>query len=596
MKLRLPSSFRAYFSLSLAILLIGGMAFTGGLGYCLYKSRAMVTKLTDINVMRIVDEVFSYMEDRLKEAEEDNMYMAWVSEGYDTRSPVGRDVKEEDVFRFAEDALTLSPIACGVGVAILPEATHLTQGKYGFAAYVTTMSGQKERIRLGAVKDYTKMEWFSGAFKHNKPFWTHPYKESSTGKVIVSFCVPVRDMKGKCIGSLAMDINTEGICQRCHEMIPFESNSISLVDENYTFISHADSTLLLKHADTDTHGMWAEFRRQIGDKSELKLEDDTALYYFKRVPHTQWTICVKCPKDEIYADTRQMERDTTLAAALSLILLLICLIYIFRRLQKITLSKANLDNEIKLAANIQLEMLPDATASPLSDPLIDLSGYICPAKNVGGDLYDYFVHDGHLYFCIGDVSGKGFPASFFMAATRYLFRCTVFTCANMIEAVASINDSLCVGNRRAMFVTFFMGKLNLTTGRLDYCNAGHNPPVLVSQKDGLPAYRLLECSEGLPLGVMEDCPFQAKSDMLEAGDTLLLYTDGVTEAMNPRAEEYGSLRMLSCVQDNAAAPAGQIVENLLDDIRRHVCHAEQSDDLTLLCIKRRTPGDRSPER
>lgn len=95
---------------------------------------------------------------------------------------------------------------------------------------------------------------------------------------------------------------------------------------------------------------------------------------------------------------------------------------------------------------------------------------------------------------------------------------------------------------------------------------------------------------------MEDCPFQAKSDMLEAGDTLLLYTDGVTEAMNPRAEEYGSLRMLSCVQDNAAAPAGQIVENLLDDIRRHVCHAEQSDDLTLLCIKRRTPGDRSPER
>lgn len=585
MKLRLPSSFRAYFSLSLAILLIGGMAFTGGLGYCLYKSRAMVTKLTDINVMRIVDEVFSYMEDRLKEAEEDNMYMAWVSEGYDTRSPVGRDVKEEDVFRFAEDALTLSPIACGVGVALLPEATHLTQGKYGFAAYVTTVSGQKERIRLGAVKDYTKMEWFAGAFKYNKPFWTHPYKESSTGRVIVSFCVPFRNLNGKCIGSLAMDINTEGICQRCHEMIPFESNSISLVDENFTFIRHADSTLLLKHADTDTHGMWAEYRRQIGDKSEIKLEDGTALYYFKRVPHTQWTICVKCPKDEIYADTRQMERDTTLAAALSLLLLLICLIHIFRRLQQITLAKANLDNEIKLAANIQLEMLPDATASPLSDPLIDLSGYICPAKDVGGDLYDYFVHDGHLYFCIGDVSGKGLPASFFMAATCSLFRNTAFTCDTITSAVESINRSLCVNNKRSMFVTFFVGKLNLSTGHLDYCNAGHNPPVLMSLDGDRPTCCRLESSEGFPLGVLEDSPYPTKSTILRPGDTLFLFTDGVTEAMNSHEEEFGDQRLMAILCNHQASSAADIVSNVRNNVNSHAGGAPQSDDITMLCIR-----------
>ena len=581
---RLPF-FLAYFRLTLAVIIIGGLTFTVGLGYCLYKARTLITKLTDDNVMRIVDETFAYTESQLKAGEEGNLSLAWGTGGAGVPLLSGSNATEEDIFSFVEGALRLNPHSCGVGLGLLPSATSLRQGPYGFAAYVTTVSDKQERIRLGALHDYTKMEWFSAPVRKNAPYWTHPYKDSSIGKVIVSFCVPIRDRAdGPPIGVLCLDLDGDRICRQCSEIMPFVHEKISIVDENYHFISHPDTTLLLREATDDSDGMWADYRKQIGSGSQLKLQSPEALYYFKRIPRTRWTICVQCPKDEVYAPTRNMQRSTTIAAAISLLLLLLCLFQVFWRLQRVTRSKVSLDKEIHLAAHIQQTMIP-ASDEYHTDPRADLYGYICPAKDIGGDLYDHFIHDGYLHFCIGDVSGKGLPASLFMAATRYLFRCTAATSTDPAEAVAAINQSLCTDNRLSMFVTFFMGTLDLTTGRLLYCNAGHNPPVLIRTADGSPVCQPMEHPDGFPLGVIDDAPYTNGELTLQPGDALLLFTDGVTEAMNSHEEEFGDQRLMTSLNNSRASSAADIVCHLHNDVSNHAGGAPQSDDITMLCIR-----------
>lgn len=577
--------FHPYLRLSLAVLLIGGLAFATGMGYCIKKSRALVTQLTDGNVIRIVNETFAYMENQVEVAEEGHLSLAWGTDRVGSPLLAANSASEEDIFRFIEGALDRNPHSCGVTLGLLPSATHLRQGPYGFAAYVTTVSGKKERIRLGAIRNYSQMEWFAAPIQKNGPFWTHPYKDTSIGKVIVSFCTPIRsEIDSSCIGVLCLDIDAERISRQCSDIMPFKGERISIVDDDFCFISHPDTTLLLKPASADKHGLWAEYRKQAGSATQLKLEDSDALYYFKRIPKTQWTICVECPKNEVYAPIRSMELRTKLAAAISLLFLCLCLAHIFWKLQKVTRSKASLDEEIHIAASIQQHMLP-AADTPNTNPRVDINGFIHPAKDIGGDLYDYFIHDGQLHFCIGDVSGKGFPASFFMAATRYLFRSTCATTDSPAEAVAAINNSLCTGNDLSMFVTFFMGSLDLATGRLLYCNAGHNPPILIRTADGHPACQAMEHPDGFPLGAIDDAPYSDGTLMLQPGDALLLFTDGVTEAMNAHEEEFGDQRLMASLNNHQASSAADIVSNLRNDVSSHAGGAPQSDDITMLCIR-----------
>ncbi|MCQ2292426.1 MAG: SpoIIE family protein phosphatase [Bacteroidaceae bacterium] len=574
-----------YLRLSLAVLLIGGLAFATGMGYCIKKSRALVTQLTDGNVIRIVNETFAYMENQVEVAEEGHLSLAWGTDRVGYPHLTGSNASEEDIFRFIEGALSRNPHSCGIGVGLLPSATSLRQGPYGFAAYVTTLSGKKERVRLGNLRDYTQMEWFAAPLQKDSPCWTHPYKDSSIGKVIVSFCIPIRsEGDSASIGVLCLDIDAERISRQCRDIIPFAHERISIVDDNFRFISHHDSTLLLQPTSADPHGLWAEYRQQADSTGQLKLESDDALCYFKRIPRTRWAICVECPKDEVYASIRSMERSTKLAAAISLFLLILCLAHILWKLQKVTRSKASLDEEIHIAAAIQKHMLPD-TDAPNTNPRVDINGIIHPAKDIGGDLYDYFFHDGQLHFCIGDVSGKGFPASFFMAATRYLFRSTCATTDSPAEAVAAINNSLCTGNELSMFVTFFMGTLDLTTGRLLYCNAGHNPPVLIRTADGHPVCQAMEHPDGFPLGAIDDAPYTDGELTLQPGDALFLFTDGVTEAMNSHEEEFGDQRLMASLSNPKASSAADIVSNLRNDVNNHAGGAPQSDDITMLCIR-----------
>ena len=213
---------------------------------------------------------------------------------------------------------------------------------------------------------------------------------------------------------------------------------------------------------------------------------------------------------------------------------------------------------------------------------IDLYALLESAKEVGGDLYDFFLLDEkNLCFAIGDVSGKGIPASLFMAVTRTLLRSLAQKEKETSAIVSEINATLCQNNDSNMFVTFFIGILDTSTGELRYCNAGHNPPLLI-KKEGNTSF--FEITKGIPLGLFSEFIFKEQITKLSGGDKLFLYTDGLTEAENWNKELFSDNRLLSVLQNYHANTPENLVKGVLEAVNQHVNGNEQSDDLTMLTI------------
>ena len=249
------------------------------------------------------------------------------------------------------------------------------------------------------------------------------------------------------------------------------------------------------------------------------------------------------------------------------------------RLTETTAKNAAIESELTIAREIQMSMLPK-TFPPYPDRNdVDLFGSLTPAKTVGGDLYDFHIRDGHLFFCIGDVSGKGVPASIVMAVFSAQFR-TLTSRENMPNTVLKeINDSIVLRNESMMFVTLFLGVLNLKTGSLHYCNAGHNAPVIADGEVGF-----LGVDPNVPVGVLPDTAFSLQHTTLAPGTTLFLYTDGLTEAENRTHEQFGEDRMIEVIKSCQAKGSSSLVASMSEAVSNFVDGAEQSDDLTMLAI------------
>ncbi len=248
-------------------------------------------------------------------------------------------------------------------------------------------------------------------------------------------------------------------------------------------------------------------------------------------------------------------------------------------LKMTTIQKASIENELKIAHNIQMSMLPK-TFPERGD--IGIYGMLKPAKAVGGDLFDFYFRNDKLMFCIGDVSGKGVPASLFMAVTRSLFRNVSLHVAEPYRIVRALNKSMSENNEQDMFVTFFVGVLDLKTGVLDYCNAGHNAPVMM---DGTVAW--LDCDANLPVAVMGDWTFTQQQVTLKPGTTIFLYTDGLNEAENAAHDQFGDDRILEELRQQGDVKPQPLVEHMAEAVREFAGEAEQSDDVTLLAIRYR---------
>jgi sigma-B regulation protein RsbU (phosphoserine phosphatase) len=251
-------------------------------------------------------------------------------------------------------------------------------------------------------------------------------------------------------------------------------------------------------------------------------------------------------------------------------------------LRRTTVEKERIEHDLHVANRIQGSMLPRTFPPFLKIPNLDLYATMEPAREVGGDFYDFFmVDERRLCFCIGDVSGKGVSAALFMVITRTILKNQALSGNSLEEIMRRTNDMLCAENEENMFVTVFMGWLDVVTGAVEYVCAGHNPP-LTARRDG--TFAFLPVKPGMMVGVMENAIFATASVQLQPGDILLLYTDGVTEAMNERDELFGAQRLFDAVNTVAPRTARTVIAAVRSAIKEYVQGTPASDDVTMLAL------------
>jgi len=266
----------------------------------------------------------------------------------------------------------------------------------------------------------------------------------------------------------------------------------------------------------------------------------------------------------------------------------------YSQLEDATSAKERMDSELRIARDIQMSMVPSTFPAFPERKDIDLYATMVPAKEVGGDLYDFYLHGDMLYFCVGDVSGKGVPASLTMAVAVNLFR-TVAKEGIQPELIATrLNDTMSADNESGVFVTMFIGRIDLKTGQLDYCNCGHNPPVFGERRahTSQTVFRYLEMESNAPIGLWPELQFVGGHIANVRGCPLFVYTDGLSEAENNMQDQFGEKRILQVLR-GATQPFGErmpkthshfLVEEMKCALNAFVDGAEQSDDLTMLCV------------
>ena len=255
------------------------------------------------------------------------------------------------------------------------------------------------------------------------------------------------------------------------------------------------------------------------------------------------------------------------------------------QMQKEHSQLESLKSDLAIAREIQQAILPRVFPPfPEYSGILDIAASMEPAKDVGGDFYDFFrIDDDRIGFLIADVSGKGIPAAIFMAVSRTLIRATGVNGGSPADCITRSNKLLAAESVDCMFVTVFYGILNVKTGEVSYCNAGHNPPYIL-KRDG--QVEVLPTQQDPMMGAIDGIVYHEDSLQLNPGDALVMFTDGVTEAMNKENDEFGEKRLEDTIADVAMHNCQQINDAIKADVAAFADGAEQSDDITVLALKR----------
>ncbi|MCQ2174450.1 MAG: SpoIIE family protein phosphatase [Bacteroidales bacterium] len=594
---------KTFLDLTLYIVLIGGIVLTTGFGISLFISGQEVTEEVDKKVSRDVDYLQAFIDGNLNIIETvahslgSMLFGDLVTDDSGNACIILSDslpkASPQKIYAAMTKFVTANPAVCGIAIEFDPSVYPEVKSKYGFTPYVTNVSGKLLSHDLGEMTYSFDWEWYKVTSELGHGYWASPFQDSSIGHVIACYSVPVlRD--GSVYAVIAVDIDTEAFTRKCAEISPYPNAQVALLDRNFNFISHPDPGYLMKNV-SDFEEENAAFTDEVKRKMSLGMTGNFSLsygrkdfiYYFAPVTRTGWIISIECPKDEIFGGVDHMLFSTTIIALVCILLISLILTGLFRRFQKIFISEASIEKDLSTASLIQNGMLP---RDPLPEDCLglSLSGFLKPAKLVGGDLFYHFCRDGKLFFCIGDVSGKGVSASLYMVTTLALFLNITRREDDARKIVTETNALLASKNFYSMFCTMFLGVFDPETGRLDYCNAGHNRPILFRASDGKASF--LDVKANIAMGIMEDFPFVSEEVYLNRGDALFLYTDGVTEAEDTGKALFGDAATLETVDRTFRIPgldAGARIERIYEALQKHTGKAAQNDDITMLMIQNR---------
>ena len=479
-----------------------------------------------------------------------------------------------------------NPVVLGSTVALVPG---YDRQRPLFSPYVFHRDSGLVFLSLATPEyDYPSKEWFRKPVETDGGYWSEPYVDTGGGEVLMTtFSIPVKDEKGVTAAVLTADISLDWLTDLVGNIRVYPHATSLMISRTGRFMVSKDRELVMQKTVDEVVDQMRDnekFKEMnlamlAGESGHEKLmyEGEKSHVYYAPVERTGWSMCIAIPEDDIYGDIRRTDWLVRLFQLLGVAMLILILRSFFKsqtKYRELDERRERLQGELRIASDIQMSMVPNTF--PERDDL-DMAATIVPAKEVGGDLYDFFIRDDKLFFCIGDVSGKGIPASLVMAVTRTSFRTLSAKEDRPGLIVSAINDSLSSMNENNMFVTFFCGVQDLTTGYLRYCNAGHNPPFTLTD-----SIRKLPVEPNLPLGVIRGWDYVEQEMPFRHDDAIFLYTDGLTEAENIMHEQFGEERVVEAL--HGRKPSQAHLENIKGLVSRFVGDAPQSDDLTMLFI------------
>ena len=498
-------------------------------------------------------------------------------------------------YNVMELVLRSHPNLTGCWVAYVPN--YFPEKGRLFEPFVWWENGEIKHAEIAAEgRDYTENRYYKAVYASDSPMWTDLYQEVVSGLNLVTYVLPIHDGKGDLVAMFGLDMSTEHLGDTLNYRHIYPSSYNFILTEKGQLIAGPKHTREKKVAEME------HIIRQINDSTVEKSLSNSGRSKVFRIKDTdgdegmvlyatfkgepKWQIAVVCYDKEVYAKLIKMRRTMgfmTLLALLVLGLVIARFAKSDRKLQKANLQQERIGSELRIATNIQKDMLPRSFSLSRDD--IDIFGSLTPAREVGGDLYDFFVRDEKLFFCIGDVSGKGVPSAIVMAVVHTMFRMASTKENNPARIMQTINETACEGNESNMFVTLFIGVLDLPTGRLRYCNAGHDKPIIISED----ITTALQAKANLPIGLFEDYKYVMEETMLDDHAMLFLYTDGLTEAKNLERKQFGLDRVMAVIEgkekDNLSLKPEELVEQMKQEVVKFCRGAEQSDDLTMLAIR-----------
>lgn len=619
---------------SLSVVLFAALVFIAALSFLFLRSREAVREEAVNRATQILDKTSLEVEGILNRVEVATEMTEWLVQ----RHPNVAD----SMFVYSRGMLLNNPDFYNCSIAFEPYYFE----KYGlyFSAYSKhDKAGNIRTIQGGSDSyQYFYMDWYLMAKLLDRPCWTEPYMDldvpTNTSEMVSSYCKPIKDEDGNLIGVINTSLSLSWLSETISALKPYPHSYSIMVGRGGTYFVHPDPskisresifTRTLESPDKAASELGHAMQRGEEGMMHAKVGGEDCYIFYKPLGKTGCSMAIICPESDVFSGFDRLRSAVMMMVIFGLLLMLFIFIRVITKelsplrqladeaetiasgkldaelpelgrideigqlshsfgnmqqsllryvdeLKDTTAQKASIERDLHIASQIQMGMLP-------KDFPEGIYATLTPAKDVGGDLFDFHFRDGKLFFCIGDVSGKGVPASLFMAVTRSVFR-TVSAWEDVPNRIMdSINKTMADMNETNMFVTLFIGALDLATGRMLYCNAGHDAPVLVGAGVGE-----LPCDPNIPVGFMPEWVYTLQEAEIYSGTTIFLFTDGLTEAENINHELFGMGRVLREAEKalaNREQEPRKIIASMTEAVHQFVGEADQSDDLTMMAIQ-----------